>query len=205
MDPILAFVMATALIVATPGPTVLLVITQAASHGPRSVLPLVAGVLLGDFTAMSLSLLGLGALLATSATLFLAFKWVGAAYLVYLGVRLWYTSPEAAAARGRSTLSGRALMRRSFLVSALNPKGIAFYVAFLPQFIDHQQPAAPQMALLGGIFLALAVTIVSLYAVFASRLRTRIDNPKVRRRINRFGGGALVGAGIFTAGMENAS
>ena len=68
MDPILAFAMATALIVATPGPTVLLVITQAASHGPRSVLPLVTGVLLGDFTAMSLSLLGLGAMLATSAT-----------------------------------------------------------------------------------------------------------------------------------------
>ena len=95
-------------------------------------------------------------------------------------------------------------MRRAFLVSALNPKGIAFYVAFLPQFIDHQQPASPQMALLGGIFLALAMAIVSLYALFASRLRARFDDPRIRRRINRFGGGALVGAGIFTAGVKNA-
>jgi threonine/homoserine/homoserine lactone efflux protein len=89
LDHWLAFVAASAVLLAIPGPTVLLVISYAMGHGRRSARSTVAGVALGDFTAMTASMLGLGALLAASAVLFTGLKWVGAAYLVYLGVRLW--------------------------------------------------------------------------------------------------------------------
>ena len=79
-----------------PGPTVILVIGQALSHGKKSVIPLVAGVLIGDFVAMSLSLLGLGVILATSATLFFILKWFGVLYLIYLGIKTWRENPNIA-------------------------------------------------------------------------------------------------------------
>lgn len=85
----LAFVAASAVLLAIPGPTILLVISYALGHGRKAATSTVAGVALGDFTAMTASMLGLGALLATSATLFTALKWIGAAYLVYLGIKLW--------------------------------------------------------------------------------------------------------------------
>ena len=88
------FALATTLILIIPGPTIILVISQAVTHGRKSVVPLVAGVILGDFTAMTLSLLGLGALLSASAALFSAFKWIGAIYLIYLGIKLWKLNPE---------------------------------------------------------------------------------------------------------------
>src|SRR5881275_2860049 len=85
----LAFTAASAILLVIPGPTVLLVVSYALGQGWRTALPMAVGVALGDFTAMSLSLLGVGALLAASATIFTALKWIGAAYLVWLGVRLW--------------------------------------------------------------------------------------------------------------------
>lgn len=89
MESWILFVLATTLILVIPGPTIILVISQAVDHGRKSVVPLVAGVLLGDFTAMTLSLLGLGVILAASAVLFTLFKWIGPVYLVYLVIRMW--------------------------------------------------------------------------------------------------------------------
>ena len=88
------FVLAATLILIIPGPTILLVISQALAHGRKSVVPLVAGVIFGDFTAMTLSLLGLGAILSASASLFTILKWIGALYLIYLGIKLWRSNPE---------------------------------------------------------------------------------------------------------------
>ena len=88
------FALASALILIIPGPTIILVISQAVAHGRKSVVPLAAGVLLGDFTAMTLSLLGLGAVLSASAALFHIFKWVGVIYLFYLGIKLWKLDPK---------------------------------------------------------------------------------------------------------------
>src|SRR5271167_2776694 len=102
LDHWLAFVAASAVLLAIPGPTVLLVISYALGHGRRSATSTVAGVALGDFTAMTASMLGLGALLATSAALFTGLKWVGAAYLVFLGIKLW-RAPVAEAAIDAAT------------------------------------------------------------------------------------------------------
>ncbi len=102
---------------------------------------------------MTLSFLGLGALLATSAILFGVFKWIGAAYLVYLGVTLWRANPKASTLpSGNKRKSALSLLKSAFIVTALNPKGIAFFAAFLPQFIDQAKPAVPQLTLLGGTF-----------------------------------------------------
>src|SRR5690606_13711668 len=142
-----AFALASAIVVMIPGPTVLLVISYALGHGRRPALAIVAGVALGDFTAMTASILGVGALLAASATLFTALKWIGAAYLVYLGVKLWRAPVIEPAASGTATqaLDTRRAFFHAYVVTALNPKSIVFFVAFLPQFLDPAGNVALQL------------------------------------------------------------
>lgn len=205
MEHFVPFIIATVIILTVPGPTVILLVSQAVSHGRSSVLPLVAGVLLGDVTCMTLSLAGLGAVLSASSVLFSVFKWGGALYLMYLGIRLWRANPDAGAAVHTGGGSPWALLRSSYFVTALNPKGIAFFVAFLPQFVDPARPVYPQLALLGGTFLILAVLNATAFAFFASRIGDRMRRPAVRKWFNRIGGGTLFGAGIFTARMNEAA
>lgn len=202
----IAFVLAATVILIIPGPTILLVISQAISHGRKAVIPIVAGVTLGDFTAMTLSLLGLGAVLAASSVLFSALKWIGAVYLIYLGIKLWRSNPEQRnISFSNSRTSNRSLFRGTFFVTALNPKSIAFFVAFLPQFVSSRSETFPQFLLLGSTFLFLATLNATLYAIFAGHLRDRLQNSKVRRWLNRGGGSALICAGFVTATLKHSS
>ena len=201
-----AFVLAAMVVLIIPGPTIILVISQAIAHGRKAVLPLVAGVTLGDFTAMTLSLLGLGAILASSAAIFSVLKWVGAVYLIYLGIKLWRSNPEKHEIRlSAARNSKQSLFKSAFIVTALNPKGIAFFVAFLPQFISAQSETFPQFLILGATFVFFAALNAALYALFAGQLRDTMQNTKVRRWFNRFGGSALIGAGVFTATLQRSS
>jgi len=203
MEIWIPFALASTLILIIPGPTIILVISQSVTHGRRSVVPLVAGVLLGDFTAMILSILGLGAVLSASAALFAIFKWIGALYLIYLGIKLWKSNPENNSIQyNAKNTSARSLLKSSFIVTALNPKSIAFFVAFLPQFIDPLKPTLTQLTLLGGTFLLLATTNAALYALFAGQLSEHMRKGNIRKWFDRCGGSALIGAGIFTAGMQ---
>jgi len=195
-----AFALASIAVLAIPGPTILLVIGQSLGGGRRNALPLVAGVALGDLTAMTLSLAGLGALLATSATLFTLLKWAGAAYLVWLGVKLWRAPAEA----GAAPLTARRAMREAYVVTALNPKSIAFFLAFVPQFIDPTAPFVPQAALLVVTFVCFAGLNAGLYALLAARLSGAVTRPAARRGFNRLGGSILIGAGLATAAMRRA-
>ncbi|HCY85393.1 MAG TPA: lysine transporter LysE [Desulfobacteraceae bacterium] len=202
----MAFVLASVFILVIPGPTIILVVTQAVTHGRWSVLPLVAGVLLGDLTSMTLSFMGLGALLSASAVMFSVFKWGGAVYLIYLGISMWRMNPKAPELpETPGTRSSRSLMGSSFVVTALNPKGIAFFAAFLPQFIDPGQPATPQLMMLGGTFLSLAAVNAVVYSVFAGELQGVMGRPSVKRWFNRCGGSALIGAGIVTASLKRSA
>lgn len=201
----LAFVIAAMIVLMVPGPTIILVISQAIAHGRRAVIPLVAGVILGDFTAMTLSLLGLGAILAASAALFSFLKWIGAFYLIYLGIKLWRSDSGNDAISIAVRNQNRSLFRSAFIVTSLNPKGIAFFVAFLPQFVNPQGQTVPQLLLLGATFLSLAAVNATLYAVFAGHLRDTMQNSKVRQWFNRSGGTVLIGAGIFTATLQRSS
>jgi len=201
-----AFVLAATVVLVMPGPTILLVISQAISHGRKAVMPLVAGVTLGDFTAMTLSLLGLGAVLTASSALFSSLKWIGAVYLIYLGIKLWRSNPEKYDISFSATkTSNRSLFKSAFFVTALNPKSIAFFVAFLPQFISSRSGTFPQFFLLGATFLFLAALNATLYALFAGQLRDKLQNSKVRCWLNRSGGTALICAGLVTATLKRSS
>ena len=202
----IAFVIAAMVLLIIPGPTIILVISQGIVHGRRAVLPLAVGVTLGDFTAMTLSILGLGAILASSAALFSGLKWIGAVYLIYLGIRLWRSNPEKYEIRCPAPRTSKpSLFKSAFIVTALNPKSIAFFIAFLPQFIDAQNETFPQFLVLGATFLFLAALNATLYALFAGQLRDTVQNAKVRRWFNRCGGSALIGAGVVTATLQRSS
>ncbi|HYV88876.1 MAG TPA: LysE family translocator [Candidatus Polarisedimenticolia bacterium] len=212
----LAFATASAILVAIPGPTVLLVISYALSHGRKSAVATVLGVGLGDFTSMTCSLVGLGAFLMASATLFTALKWIGAAYLIYMGIKLWRVPvgrvPVGGEPGGERTVESEEagetrplrIFLHAYVVTALNPKGIIFFIAFLPQFLDSSRPAIPQMLICGATFLVLAITNASLYALMAAAARQTIRKPVVQRRVNRIGGSLLIGAGLLAIGWRHA-
>jgi threonine/homoserine/homoserine lactone efflux protein len=193
-----AFTAASTVLLIIPGPTVLLVLSYALGQGWRTALPMAVGVALGDFTAMTLSMVGLGALLAASATLFTLLKWVGAAYLVYLGVKLWRAGGALEAAPRTDVASAARMLGHAWLVTALNPKSITFFVAFLPAFLDPQADFLTQMLVFETTFLLLAFANAFGYALVASRARGVVSNPQANGVINKVGGGLLIGAGAAT-------
>lgn len=144
--------------IATPGPTVLLALTNGSRFGVRASFPGIVGAVLSDFVLISAVALGLGALLAASEFWFSAIKWVGVAYLAYLGIRLLRSNGSFVVAdklNSFSHASASAIFFRSFLVAVTNPKGYLFFSAFLPQFIVPTEPQIPQ-------YIALAVTFASI-------------------------------------------
>lgn len=193
-----AFAAASSVLLVIPGPTVLLVVSYALGQGWRTALPMAVGVALGDFTAMTLSMLGLGALLATSATLFTILKWVGAAYLVYLGIKLWRAGGTLDAAPRTDAVSAAKMLGHAWLVTALNPKSITFFVAFLPAFLDPKADFLTQMLVFETTFLVLAFANAFGYALVASRARRLASDPRAIGVVNKVGGGLLVGAGVTT-------
>lgn len=200
----IAFVLASGIVLAIPGPTVLVVISYALVDGRRSLLAVLAGVALGDFVAMTLSVVGLGALLAASATAFVVLKWVGAVYLVYLGIMMWRRSPTAADVVTEHNSSDWAKLGHTFAVTVLNPKSIAFFVAFVPQFMSPSAPMSVQAPVLIATFVGLAVASNMTYALAAGTLRDRVREPRFLRTLNRIGGSVLIGAGIATATLRRA-
>jgi threonine/homoserine/homoserine lactone efflux protein len=206
LDHWLAFAAASAVMLAIPGPTILLVISYALGHGRKAAGATVAGVALGDFTAMTASMLGLGALLATSAAIFTVLKWAGAAYLVWLGIKLW-RAPVSLGAEGEAPAEGKPfrIFAHAYVVTALNPKSIVFFVAFLPQFLDVSQPVLPQMAIFEATFLVLGSLNALFYALLASAARKTIRKPSVQKVVNRTGGTLLIGAGVLTIGLKRAA
>ena len=198
LEPWLAFVAASAVLLVLPGPTILTVISYSIAHGRRANVPLVAAVAIGDSTALVLSLLGLGALLATSAAWFTVIKWAGGLYLLYLGVRLLRAgaageapaAPQAPGSRWR-------LFASTYVVTALNPKGIVFFVAFLPQFIDPAADVSRQLWVLAVTFVVMATANAALYAAFASTARQLLSSPRAQRRFNLAGGTLLSAGGVW--------
>jgi len=195
----LAFAAASGLLLAIPGPTVLLVISYALGHGRRPAAAIVAGVALGDATAMTASMVGLGALLATSASLFMVLRWIGGAYLIYLGMKLWRAPVGTPATDDPPPVRPLRMFWHAYAVTALNPKSIVFFVAFVPQFLVASQPFWPQVVVLESTFVTLAMLNSALYSLLAAAARQKLRAPRVQRAVNRSGGSILVGAGLFAA------
>jgi threonine/homoserine/homoserine lactone efflux protein len=151
---------------------------------------------------MTLSLAGLGAILAASASLFTVLKWAGAAYLVFLGIRLWRAEPKLVVGEEPAGLPAKGVFAHAFAVTALNPKSIAFFVAFVPQFIDHSAPILRQLAIMEVTFVGLGALNALAYALAADRLRQRIRRPGALKWLNRAGASCLVAMGAATAAIS---
>ena len=195
-----SFVLATSALLAVPGPTVMLVVSYALGRGRSAAWATVPGVTLGDFTAMTISLLGAGAILATSATLFTILKFCGAAYLIWLGLKLWRSEAHLdEVPKANAGLSRKSMFWNAWMVTTLNPKGIVFFVAFVPQFVNVSQETLPQFVILEATFLVLAFVDILLWALLASKLRDRFKQPRTLQLANRTGAAFLIGAGLLTA------
>ncbi|MEL6978032.1 MAG: LysE family translocator [Pseudomonadota bacterium] len=207
LDVWLAFVAASTALLMIPGPTVLLVASYALAQGRKVAVSCAGGVALGDFIAMSASLAGLGALVLASATLFTVLKWIGAAYLIYLGIKLLRAQPHEglAAPKAAPAKSARQVFGHAAAVTALNPKSIAFFIAFTPQFIDPSTPLGPQFAILIATFVTLAALNALAFALAADKLRASIASPRVTQWLTRLGGGALIAMGVATAAARRSS
>ena len=173
-------------------------ISYSVAHGRRANVPLVTAVALGDSTALVLSLLGLGALLKASAFWFTAIKWTGGLYLIYLGIKLLRAGMNAADVAAPAAPDSRwRLFANTYAVTALNPKGMIFFVAFLPKFLNPGTEVVPQLWVLAVTFVALATLNATLYAVFAATARRVLTSPRAQRRFHLAGGSLLSAAGAW--------
>ena len=199
-----AYVATSAVVLAIPGPTILLVLSYSIAHGRKATLPVVIGVALGDSVAITLSLIGLGALLATSAFWFTIIKWIGGCYLIYLGIALLRGGGKAMPEQAQQarTSTPRKLFGNAFIVTALNPKSIVFFIALLPQFISPDHPVTAQLWILGVTFVVLATIGATSYAVFATSIRRWLASPRAQKAYSVVGGGLLMGAGVWALGAK---
>ena len=178
----------------SPGPNGLLALTHGALHGPRMALFTILGSSLGFVLVIALSVFGIGALIAASLAWLTVLKWMGGAYLVWLGIQVWRSPPIAVelASAGRPVF-GVSLFRQGFLSAATNPKVILFFTAFLPQFIDPGRGLVVQFAVMAGTFVATEVVTETMLASAADRIRPWLG--RVGRRFNRACGGLFVAIG----------
>ncbi|HCA13410.1 MAG TPA: lysine transporter LysE [Alphaproteobacteria bacterium] len=201
----LAFVVATVIALVVPGPTILLVVSYALARGRNVTLALVSGVILGDLIAMSVTLAGLGIVLAASASAFTMMKWAGALYLAWMGIGMIRKAGTATAElqavgqRGSGTA-----FRDGFIVTLLNPKSIGFFIAFVPQFIDSANPVVPQFLIMIVTFVGLGGINVLAYALLAARLRDKVTRPGALAWLQRAGGGVLICLAAFTLTLRRA-
>ncbi|NRP11259.1 Homoserine/homoserine lactone efflux protein [Aliiroseovarius sp. xm-m-379] len=183
-----------------PGPNNLLAFANGSKHGFGAAVIGGMGRLVPFAAMIALVGLGLGAILATSAAAFTVVKYAGAAYLAYVGWRMWCApQPDTGEAGAQQSLPD--LMRRDFLIAIGNPKAIAIFTAFFPQFTDLIQPLAPQYILLGALFLALELLAVTLYAGLGAGMKGALT-PTRLHRLNRGVGGFLIFSGLTMALSE---
>ncbi len=202
IDIWLAFVAAACVLNFMPGPSMMLVIAQAVSKGAQACIGTIIGIVMGDALLIALSMFGLAAVLATSAELFVLMKWLGAFYLVYLGVMQWRAEPAPTDLDVRHFGVSLTGVRQGMVVTLLNPKVIAFHIAFFPQFVDDGAALAPQMLVLGTTFLLLAAVSMGLYAFAADRVKRMSGGLRSPRVLNRISGVVLVSCGLFVASLK---
>ncbi len=202
----ITYALACSIVLAIPGPTIMLVVSYALGKGRQTAWATVPGVALGDFTAMTVSLLGAGAILSASATAFSILKLVGAGYLIYLGIKMWREKPHNLE-ESKETRRNRPsrMFLHAYIVTALNPKGIVFFIAFVPQFMVPHQAVAPQFTILIATFVGLAMVNALLWALAAGTMRAKFRSPRAMQIMGRAGGSVLIAAGLMTALVRRAT
>lgn len=194
-----AFLLAAALLAITPGPGIAYVVARTVAAGRAEGLASCLGTALGGLVHVVAAAFGLSVLIAESALAFSLLKYAGAAYLVYLGLRMWLR-PRPATPRAVAPQGARRALAEGIVVEALNVKTALFFLAFLPQFVDPGAPLAPQLALLGCICVTLN-TLVDVVAVAAAHrlLRSEVARVARARVLTRVSGTTMVGLGVFLA------
>ncbi|HRE14583.1 MAG TPA: LysE family transporter [Usitatibacteraceae bacterium] len=200
----IAYLVATIVLSVSPGPGVFSSLAAGLNHGFRRGMWNAVGMQGANFTLMGIVSVGLGAILLASENLFSLVKWAGVAYLVYLGVVTWRSAPHrfderTDAPQGKDA---REVFWKGFLVNLTNPKGIIFYAAVLPQFIDVARPQFPQYAILGLTTLVVDLVVMAGYIGLAARVLAVMKDPSHLRWVNRILGGAFVGAGLALAAFR---
>jgi threonine/homoserine/homoserine lactone efflux protein len=185
----------------TPGPAVLFVLASALRLGARQAIPAILAILAANTIYFALSATGIGALLASSHQFFLAAKWLGAAYLVYLGARAILGRHSVVPAETPNTISTGSwrLFADGLVLQLSNPKAIVFFSAILPQFINPRRPILPQIVILGLTSTICEFAVLSGYGVAASRASQLARQPRYATWTNRIAGALLIGAGAGLA------
>jgi threonine/homoserine/homoserine lactone efflux protein len=193
-----AFVLASLVLAITPGPGVFYIVSRSLVQGRRSGLISVLGIALGNLGNALAAAMGLAALFAVSALAFAVVKYAGAAYLIYIGVRMLLSRADGAAPAATAAPPGR-LFRDALVVSLLNPKTTIFFAAFLPQFVSAAASPMRQSLALGLLFVAIAIITDGLYALTAGSMSPLLARGGTGRVGRRLGGGLFIGLGLFTA------
>lgn len=194
-----AFLIASFLLAVTPGPGVLYIVTRSLTQGRRLGLASVAGVALGNLGNAIGASIGLAAVFAVSALAFTVVTYLGALYLVYLGVQAMRAPRVAGEAPAPAPVSLGRIFRDGFLVALLNPKTAIFFAAFLPQFMNADSPAIVQSLILGSTFVAIAAVTDTAYALAAGSLAPVFARARGVRATGRYlTGGAFIGLGVYT-------
>ena len=179
----------------SPGPNGLLALTHGALHGRRKALYTIFGGALGFIAVIGLSLFGIGALLQASVVWLNVMKWVGGAYLVWLGIQVWRSPPIGIEVRGSAeSRPGWSLFRQGALSALTNPKGLLFFVAFLPQFIDPDRSLFVQFVVMAGTFAVIEIGTEMFIAGMAHRISPWLQ--RVGRRFNKACGGVFMAIGV---------
>ena len=203
MSLFLAFLLAALILAITPGPGIAYVVARTAAGGGREGLASCLGTAIGGMVHVVAAAVGLSALLAQSALAFSIVKYAGAAYLIYLGLRLLLVKKPVRETQAIAPKGARAALREGVIVEALNVKTAVFFLAFLPQFVSTSEPLVPQLLLLGSICVFLNTAVDVLAVLAASRL---LESSAVRaareRLLTRLSGSTMVGLGIYLAAAK---
>lgn len=202
----LIFVVTTAVVCLTPGPAALLVVAQGISNGLRGAYWAIAGIALANAIYFALSATGVAALIVASGTLFSIIKWIGVAYLFYLGLSAMLSKSSALTVTQdkRHAVGGGRAFWQAVIVELSNPKAMLYFVALLPQFVDPAEPIVFQMLIFGATCIGLDVAAYSLYAWLGSKTQRFTANERFVRASNRTSGGLLMVAGAMMATVKRA-
>ena len=199
MDAYLLFLIVTIATVMSPGPGVLLTLTNAIRFGVSGAVGGIMGLAIGAFIVAGVSATGLGILLATSALAFTVLKFIGAAYLIYLGIKLWRSPATPVEISGGTRRSGTRQFFQGLSLQLTNPKAVFFFLSVLPQFVDYDAAHVHQFALLVVTYSLVLVIIHLIYAGLARTTRQWLASPKGGRLVNRLGGGTFMCFGVGLA------
>jgi len=197
-----AFALALAIAVAIPGPGIFAVVSCALGRGFREALALIAGLIVGDLVYFTLAVFGMAALARSMGGFFLVIKLAGAAYLIWLGVRLWRQAPATLATTGDAPAPRRGALRSmtgGFMVTISNPKTIAFYAGLLPTFVDLERLQSREALAMGGIVVLVVGTIPTVYALVAAGSRRLLNQPGRLKVMHRAAGTMMIGTGLTVA------